>query len=423
MSLRLYNTKTRRKETFVPSRPGWARIYVCGPTVYDHCHIGHARTYLTFDLLHRFLEHQGYRVTFVENFTDVEDSILQRAREVGEDPLEMAEKFIEAYLRDSDALGIQRADHYPRVSEHVGEMIRLIQEFVERDLAYVVGGNVYFQVPEKGAYGRLIHQPLEEVLVEEENEKEVNPEKRNSQDFLLWQAVEREELSWESPWGPGRPGWHIECFFLARKYLGEVDLHGGGLDLIFPHHESEILLSEAYQGKDFSRYYLHNHLVTLKEEKMSKSRGNYITIRELLRKHRAEALRCFFFGVHYREPIEYSEEGIEEAERRLSTLVEFLDRLRCEVEKRKKRGGEGRGGEETVEALRKEVFEALEDDLDTERVLEALESVGEECREGMGAWGAHALEGLIDTFQEVGSILGLFQEGGTGNLFPGAGGR
>ena len=326
--MKIHNTLTRSKEELIPLTPGEVRMYVCGVTVYDLSHIGHARSAIVFDVMRRYLEFKGYRVTFVKNFTDVDDKIIRRANEEGVSAHDLAERYIAAYREDMAALGVRPADHEPKAMEHIPEMIVLIERLVAGGFAYLVDGDVYFEVRRFPAYGRLSGRNLEELRVGAR--VEVDERKRDPRDFALWKAAKAGEPSWESPWGPGRPGWHIECSAMSMRYLGEsFDIHGGGEDLIFPHHECEIAQSEAGTGKPFVRIWIHNGFVNLGAEKMSKSLGNILTVRELVKRHDPEALRLWLLGTHYRHPAEWSDERVSEAARalrRLRGLVEEAER-------------------------------------------------------------------------------------------------
>ncbi|MDP3767809.1 MAG: cysteine--tRNA ligase, partial [Dehalococcoidia bacterium] len=317
--MKIHNTLTRSKEELVPLTAGEVRMYVCGVTVYDLSHIGHARSAIVFDVTRRYLEFKGYRVTFVKNFTDVDDKIIRRANEEGVPAYELSERYIAAYREDMAALGVRPADHEPKATEHVPEMITLIERLVAGGFAYAVDGDVYFEVRRFASYGRLSGRNLEELLVGAR--VEVDERKRDPRDFALWKAAKPGEPSWESPWGPGRPGWHIECSAMSMRYLGDsFDIHGGGEDLIFPHHECEIAQSEAATGKPFVRVWIHNGFVNLGAAKMSKSLGNTLTVRELVKRHDPDALKRWLLGTHYRHPIDFSEERISEAARSLERL-------------------------------------------------------------------------------------------------------
>ncbi len=318
--IRLYNTWTRRVEPFVPADGTRVRMYVCGMTVYDHCHIGHARAMITFDVVHRYLRHRGYEVVFVRNHTDVDDKIIARARERGVPALELSARFIEALQEDLRGLGLLPPTHEPRVSDHVPEIIGLIEDILARGHGYVAEGDVFFAVGSFPWYGQLSGRSLEDARAGER--VAVDERKRNPADFALWKAAQPGEPWWDSPWGRGRPGWHIECSAMARRYLGDsFDIHGGGQDLVFPHHENEIAQSEAATGvRPFVRVWMHNGMVTLAEEKMSKSLGNIVRIRDILREIPGEALKLLYLEAHYRSPVPYSSEG-------LATALGGLDRL------------------------------------------------------------------------------------------------
>ena len=300
--MKIYNTMSRTKEEFVPLTPGVVRMYVCGVTVYDLSHIGHARSAMAFDVIRRYFEFKGYRVTFVRNYTDVDDKIIRRANELGVPAREVSERFIAAEREDMASLGLRAADVEPRATEHIPEMIALIERLVAAEVAYVVDSDVYFEIRRFPRYGRLSGKNLDELLAGAR--VDVDERKRDPRDFALWKAAKPGEPAWPSPWGAGRPGWHIECSAMAMRYLGEsFDVHGGGEDLVFPHHECEIAQAEAATGRTFARYWLHNGFVNLGKEKMSKSLGNTLTIRELVRRHDPDAIRLFFLGTHYRHSL------------------------------------------------------------------------------------------------------------------------
>jgi len=329
MPLRVYNTLARALERFEPLVPGQVRMYTCGVTVYDLCHIGHARSALVFDLIRRYLEYSGYRVTLVRNFTDVDDKIINRARDLHISWDALANENIAAFHRDMGALGLRPADVEPKATDHIPEMLRIIQVLVERGLAYAVDGDVYFAIRRFPEYGKLSHRSLDDLLAGARIE--VDERKRDPLDFALWKSSRPGEPAWDSPWGPGRPGWHIECSAMAAKYLGEsFDIHAGGEDLIFPHHENEIAQSEGATGKPFARYWLHNGFVTVNGEKMSKSLGNFVTIREALTRFSPDALRLLLLSTNYRGPLDYTEAAAAEKTKALEGVQEFLraaDRL------------------------------------------------------------------------------------------------
>ncbi|REJ33561.1 MAG: cysteine--tRNA ligase [Bacillota bacterium] len=313
--IRVYNTLTRRKEVFEPAEPGHVRIYACGVTPYAEAHIGHARPALLWSVIRKYLQWRGFRVTLVQNFTDVDDKIIQRARERGEDPLALAARYAEQYLDAMRRLGVEEADHYPRVSQHIREIVEMIRVLEQKGFAYAVDGDVFFDVTRFPDYGKLSGQRLEELMAG--TRFETDERKRNPMDFALWKAAKPGEPSWDSPWGPGRPGWHIECSAMSLAYLGNgFDFHGGGMDLVFPHHENEIAQSEAYTGQPpFVRFWVHNGLVKMGAEKMSKSLGNVVGIDELLERHPAALIRFLLLNTHYRSPLEFSDQALAEARR------------------------------------------------------------------------------------------------------------
>ena len=323
MALRIHNTFTRTKEELVPLNPEEVRIYVCGVTVYDLAHVGHARSALVFDMICRYLRFKGYRVRFVKNFTDVDDKIIKRAREEGGDWRELAERYVREYQDDMKNLGVESPDWEPRATEFIPQMIGLVEQLLAKGFAYRVNGDVYFEVRRFPRYGRLSGKNLEELLVGAR--VEVDERKRDPMDFALWKASKPGEPAWESPWGAGRPGWHIECSAMSMHYLGEsFDIHGGGEDLIFPHHENEIAQSEAATDKPFVRYWIHNGFVRLKAEKMSKSLGNILTVKSLLERHSEDALRYYLLDTHYRNPLEFWEPRLGDTARAVSRLRSLI---------------------------------------------------------------------------------------------------
>lgn len=367
MSLRIYNTLSRQVEEFVPLEPGKVKMYVCGPTVYADAHIGHAMAAVVFDMVRRYLAWRGYHVTYVTNFTDVDDKIIRRANEQGRDPLELANSYAQKYLRHLNDLNVQPADVYPKVSETMDEIIRVITDLGEGGHAYPLDGDVYFRVASDADYGKLSHRTLQESIsgtrVEEDARKE------NVADFALWKSAKPGEPAWDSPWGPGRPGWHIECSAMCLYHLGEtIDIHGGGNDLIFPHHENEIAQSESLTGKTFANYWMHNGMLQLSGEKMSKSLGNLITIDEFLSQHSADALRMLIFTGHYRKPVQFNAETLASAER-------ALDRLRSGL--RPATGNQSTGANvdtlrEATENARATFAESMDDDFNTSSGMAAI---------------------------------------------------
>ena len=324
--MRLHNTLTGQAQEFVPTEGNTVKMYVCGVTPYSSTHVGHALSYVVFDVLRRYLEYTGYEVRHVQNFTDVDDKIIQRAQERGIDPDELAEQFIDDFFRTMDALNIQRAHVYPRATQEIGPIIETIRDLVEKDYAYPAGGDVFFRVTRSQDYGKLSHRTLDGMIAGAR--VEVDEHKENPMDFALWKGARPGEPSWESPWGPGRPGWHIECTAMSTTYLGEsLDIHGGGQDLIFPHHENEIAQSEASTGhQPFSRFWVHNGLLRLGDDKMSKSLGNLVSVEDALERHDPDSLRLYFLSSHYRSPLQFTEEGCAAMSRSTERLRHALSR-------------------------------------------------------------------------------------------------
>ncbi|MGE5370603.1 MAG: cysteine--tRNA ligase [Solirubrobacterales bacterium] len=317
--IRVYNTQKRQKEELHTVAPNQVKMYVCGPTVYNYIHLGNARPLVAFDVIRRYLSFRGYAVTYIQNFTDVDDKIINRAREQGDDPVAMAARYIEEYFKDADALGVRRADLHPKVSEHIPEIINMVQGLIDRGHAYAVDGDVYFRVASFADYGKLSGRSIDEML--SGARVEVDERKEAPVDFALWKAAKPGEPSWDSPWGPGRPGWHIECSAMSAKYLGETfDIHGGGADLVFPHHENELAQSEAFTGKPFVNYWLHNGFITVNKEKMSKSLGNFFIVRDILDNFPAPVVRFYLAATHYRSPLDFDDTKLEEAGRALERL-------------------------------------------------------------------------------------------------------
>ena len=360
--MKVYNTLSGQKEEFLPQGDE-VKMYVCGVTPYADCHIGHAMSYIIFDVIRRYLQFRGYKVKYVQNITDIDDKIIDRANQLGISIGELTGKFTARFFEDMDALNISRADIYPKATEEIPKIIEVVQGLVDRGYAYPAGGSVYFRVKNVSDYGKLSHRSLESTMTTESALG--SDDKESPMDFVLWKAAKPGEPSWESPWGPGRPGWHIECSVMSLKYLGNtLDIHGGGQDLVFPHHENEIAQSESFTGiKPFVKYWLHNGLVQLGEEKMSKSLGNLITIKEALEKYSPDAIRIFVLSSHYRSPLTYSEEALEAAER-------GVDRLRQVVHSGSK--GEKVGDRIDSELYRQRFIEAMDDDFNTPQAIATL---------------------------------------------------
>jgi cysteinyl-tRNA synthetase len=405
MPLRVWNTLTDRKEEFVPLQPGRVGIYVCGITVYDVSHVGHARFLVAFDAMVRFLRWAGWNVTYVRNWTDVDDKIIRRAAERGEDPRVLAERFIVACQEDFRALSVLAADVEPRATEHVPEMQKLIAQLIERGHAYASEGDVYFAVRSYPPYGKLSKRNLDDLLAGARVEP--GERKRDPLDFALWKAAkpgEPKSVTWESPWGPGRPGWHIECSAMSQKYLGTTfDAHGGGKDLVFPHHENEIAQSEAASGQPLARFWLHNGFVTIDAEKMSKSLGNFRTIRDLLEHWDGESLRAFLLSTHYRHPINFTEAALADADRRVEYFYESLAKGDAYL-RQKKFTGDAQPLPEPLAEFRA----AMEDDFNTADALARVEHVFARLNARIDAKAPPAeVAALLRTARELSSVLGL----------------
>ncbi len=405
--IRISNTMTRTKEEFVPLMPGEVRMYVCGVTTYDYSHIGHARSALVFDVIRRYFTFKGYRVTFVKNYTDVDDRIIKRANDSGVTAREFAERFITAEREDMASLGVLAPDIDPKATEHVTEMIDLIGRLVAGGHAYPVEGDVYFAISSFAPYGRLSGKNLDDLLAGAR--VEVDERKRDPRDFALWKGAKPGEPSWDSPWGPGRPGWHIECSAMAMKYLGvSFDLHGGGEDLIFPHHECEIAQAEACTGQPFARYWVHNGMVNMGKEKMSKSLGNTLNIREIVKRHSADTLRLWMLGTHYRNMIEWSEERVEESKRALERLTRLLHDAAAARD-----GGAPAPLPPAFAEFRQRFEKAMDDDFNTPQALGVLFDFGRALAEardrGTGTPGAFVAG--VDELVQLSRVLGLFGRG------------
>lgn len=406
--MKLFNTMTKTKEEFVPIEAGKAKIYACGPTVYDFFHIGNARPFIIFDTLRRYLEYRGFKVTFVQNFTDVDDKMIARAKKENVTLFSLGERFIAEYFKDAQALGIKEATVHPRATQHIEDIISLIQMIIKNGHAYQIGGDIYFDVGSFPGYGKLSGQSMEELLAGARID--VFEQKKNPGDFALWKAAKPGEVSWESPWGQGRPGWHIECSAMSMKYLGEtIDIHAGGQDLIFPHHENEVAQSEAATGKPFAKYWMHNGYINVDNEKMSKSKGNFFTVRDISQKYDLKVVRLFMLSAHYRSPINFSEELIMQAASAMTRIKNFRDKL-----KHIAKAGSTADSKEITEltALFKERFEqSMDDDLNTAEALgavfEFLRDVNIELEKYGDAKGALKALEMLDTLL---GVMGLEPE-------------
>jgi len=409
--LKIYNTLTGKKELFEPLVPKTVRMYVCGVTVYDYCHIGHARSALVFDVIRRYLEYSGYRVEFAKNFTDVDDKIIKRANEQGVSCDQITTKFIQAYYEDMGKLGVRPASLEPKATEHMADIIRLTETLIAKGLAYQVDGDVYFEVAKYPDYGRLSKRRLDDLQAGAR--VDVDERKRHPMDFALWKSSKPGEPSWGSPWGPGRPGWHIECSAMSMKHLGETfDIHGGGMDLIFPHHENEMAQSCGATGKEFARYWIHNGFVQINQEKMSKSLGNFFTIREIFEKSEwpeevtGEILRYFLFSTHYRGPLDFSDQALKEAKNALNGFYDLFARL---AELGVHVSGD-QGLSQATDRCRASFREAMDDDFNTPMAIAALQKLRGDVNKLMdqGLSNEARCRARIE-FRGLGDVLGLFQ--------------
>ncbi|MDN5332658.1 MAG: cysteinyl-tRNA synthetase [Tepidanaerobacteraceae bacterium] len=408
--MKIYNTLTKRKEEFRPLNDNKVTIYACGPTVYDYFHVGNARVFITFDMVRNYLKYKGYDVKFVQNFTDIDDKMIKRANEEGITVKELGDRFIEEYFKDADALNIQRADVHPRATEHIQDIIEFIKVLIEKGYAYVVDGDVYFSAKSFPGYGKLSGQNLEEL--EAGARVEPGEKKKDPMDFALWKARKPGEPAWPSPWGEGRPGWHIECSVMAVKHLGEtIDIHGGGPDLIFPHHENEIAQSEAVTGKPFARFFMHVGYLNINNEKMSKSLGNFFTVREILKEYEAEVLRFLMLSSHYRSPINFSKELMEQSKNALERLYTAL----YAMEHLEKVAPERPLSIKEEEYLKKQLenknkfIESMDDDFNTASAIAAIFDIVREFNVNLNENSSkEAVKRTKELVLELGGVLGLF---------------
>ncbi len=413
--MKLYNTLTRQKEEFVPITPGEVKMYSCGPTVYNYFHVGNARPFIIFDLLRRYFEYRGYKVEFVQNFTDIDDKVINKANEEGVDFNTIAERYIKEYFVDAQGLGVKKATVHPRATETMDAIIDIVERLIENGHAYVAeNGDVYFRTKSFPEYGKLCHQPMEELQAGARIS--VGEVKEDPMDFAVWKAAKPGEPAWDTPWGSkGRPGWHIECSAMANKYLGKtIDIHSGGLDLIFPHHENEIAQSECANGCTFAHYWLHNGFLTIDNEKMSKSKGNFFMVRDAAKQFGYETIRMFMLSAHYRTPLNYSAESLEMNKASLARLYEARNNMEFRIEKA---SGDTMTAEETekLEALKgykQKFIDAMDDDLNT---ADALSAIFELTREINAYNGSHQdatkafLTAAHDLFMELTGVLNLVQ--------------
>lgn len=408
MAIKFYNTLTRSKEEFKPIEDGKVKMYVCGPTVYNYIHIGNARPAIVFDTVRRYLQYRGYEVKYVSNFTDVDDKLIKAAKELGEDVPTIADRFIQAFFEDVTALGVIKADVHPRVMENMDIIIEFIETLIEKGYAYESEGDVYFRTRKFDDYGKLSHQPIDDLRLGARIE--VGEKKQDPLDFALWKAAKEGEIYWESPWGKGRPGWHIECSAMAKKYLGEtIDIHAGGQDLTFPHHENEIAQSEALTGKTFANYWLHNGYIQIDNEKMSKSLGNFVLVHDIIKQIDPQVLRFFMLSVHYRNPINFSQELLESAK-------SGLDRIRTAYENLSYRKEVSTGltdsNEEwlkVIEGIHEQFIVEMDDDINTANAISVLFDLAKQAniylRESQTS--PEVINAFTRQFESLAGVLGI----------------
>ncbi|MTV49502.1 cysteine--tRNA ligase [Heliobacillus mobilis] len=419
MTLKVYNTLKREKETFVPLKAGKVGMYVCGPTTYDYIHLGNARPLVVFDTVRRYLEYTGYEVDYIQNFTDIDDKIINRANEVGEDPIQLAARFVEEYFQDAKALNVRPATVHPKVSTHMGDIIAMIRRLEEKGHAYEMEGDVYFSIPSFKDYGKLSGRSQEDMQAGAR--VEVDERKRHPMDFALWKKVKPGEPSWDSPWGKGRPGWHIECSAMSQKYLGDTfDIHGGGQDLIFPHHENEIAQSEACTSTaPMARYWLHNGFITVNQEKMSKSLGNFFTLRQILKKFSGDVVRFYLLSTHYRSPLDFDDTKLEAAQKGLQRLRTGRRLLEEALKDSARQSGNNRPAAQREKLAdqwtktKNDFREAMDDDFNTALALSLLFDLARETNaflhggEGLGAEDLQLLRHVAETFDQLSGVMGI----------------
>ena len=408
MSIQIFNSLTRQKEPFIPLEDGKVKMYVCGPTVYNYIHIGNSRPVIVYDTVRRYLQYAGYEVKFVSNFTDVDDKIIKAANELGEETSALTDRFIAAYFEDITALGCQKADAHPRVTEHMDDIIEFIKVLIEKGYAYESQGDVYYRTRKFDGYGKLSHQSIDDLKVGARIE--AGEKKEDPLDFALWKAAKVGEIKWDSPWGEGRPGWHIECSVMAREHLGDtIDIHAGGQDLTFPHHENEIAQSEAHNDKTFARYWMHNGYINIDNEKMSKSLGNFILVHDIRQQIDPQVLRFFMLSVHYRHPINFAQDLVEAAKN-------GLDRIRTSYANAEHRlalsaslGDDSEQWLEKINQVKVDFENAMNDDFNTANAISALFELSHIANVYLKETNTDkaVLQAILDMFDAIGEVLGI----------------
>lgn len=408
MTIKLYNTLTRQKETFEPLEPGKVKMYVCGPTVYNYIHIGNARPAIVYDTVRRYLEYSGYEVNYISNFTDVDDKLIKAANELGEDVPTIADRFIDAYFEDVAALGCKRATTHPRVTENIDIIIDFIQALIDKGFAYEAGGDVYYKTREFKEYGKLSHQSIEELRLG--NRIEVGDKKQDALDFVLWKSAKEGEISWESPWGHGRPGWHIECSAMAKKYLGDtIDIHAGGQDLTFPHHENEIAQSEAVTGKQFAKYWLHNGYININNEKMSKSLGNFVLVHDIIKEIDPQIVRFFMLSVHYRHPINFSQELLESTKNAFERLTTSYGNLKHRKNSSTNLTDNNEEWLTKIKNYQQQFKQEMDDDFNTANAISVLFDLSKQANYYLQEQNTstEVIQAFLDQFDQLGKVLGV----------------
>ena len=416
MSLKIYNTLTRKKEEFVPLEKGKVGIYVCGPTVYNFIHIGNARPFVVFEVVRRYMKFIGYKVKYVQNLTDIDDKMINKANELGITVHELAQKYISEYFIDTDSLNIGRADFHPRATEHISEIIKMVKNLEKKGFAYAVDGDVFFDVSKFKEYGKLSNQDIDEL--KSGARVEVDKRKREAIDFVLWKKAKEGEPNWNSPWGKGRPGWHIECSVMSMKYLGKTfDIHAGGSDLIFPHHENEIAQSEAHNQQPFVKYWMHNGYLCLNNKKMSKSLGNIMKVREIREKYSGEVVRYFILSAHYRNPLDFNEEQLQQAQSSLQRLNNTIYNLKYLQNQGKFRTGMNENEKSILNKVKEneqKFMEAMDDDFNTPVALSRIFSLNKEVNIYLASEGLKnrkLLDNILNFYRDLaGQILGILKD-------------
>ncbi|WP_146553694.1 cysteine--tRNA ligase [Rummeliibacillus sp. SL167] len=408
MGIQIFNSLTREKEPFVPLEEGKVKMYVCGPTVYNYIHIGNSRPVIVYDTVRRYLTYRGYKVTYISNFTDVDDKIIKAANELGEEVSELTERFIKAYFEDITALGCQKADVHPRVTEHMDEIIEFIGVLIEKGYAYESQGDVYYRTRKFKDYGKLSHQSVDDLKIGARIE--AGEKKEDALDFALWKAAKPGEIFWHSPWGDGRPGWHIECSVMVHSHFGDtIDIHAGGQDLTFPHHENEIAQSEAYTGKTFARYWMHNGYININNEKMSKSLGNFILVHDIIRQIDPQVLRFFMLSVHYRHPINFSQDLVEAAAAGLERIRTSYNNIKYRLNATANLGEKEQSWLDAIQQERQNFEVAMDDDFNTANAIAALFSLSTEANKYLNETNTNEeiLKAFIHTLDELSNVLGI----------------